>query len=147
MLVSIVYIFKIYAVLLHGRSELAEERVCYNNLVQRAQCCPHRHLSNVDYLMARTSCLVCFNSTVNGHSKKKKPWKIGAVRVNRRMGKKFAQILEKVAQTVAKAKNDKISKSKLDLKVQNIYMKSFLTLKIPKTNNIFTQKITQAFKK
>ncbi len=63
------------------------------------------------------------------------------------MGKKFAQILEKVAQTVAKAKNNKISKSKLDLKVQNIYMKSFLTLKIPKTNNIFTQKITQAFKK
>jgi hypothetical protein len=29
--------------------------------------------------------------------------------LTRRMGKKFAQILEKVAQTVAKAKNDKIS--------------------------------------
>jgi hypothetical protein len=30
-------------------------------------------------------------------------------RVTRRMRKKFAKILEKVAQTVAKAKNDKIS--------------------------------------
>ncbi len=32
---------------------------------------------------------------------------------------KFAQILEKVAQTVAKAKNVKISPSKLNLNVQN----------------------------
>ncbi len=64
-----------------------------------------------------------------------------------RMENKFAQILEKVAQTVAKAKNYKISKSKLDLKVQNVYMKSFFTLKIPTTNNIFTQKITQALTK
>jgi hypothetical protein len=27
--------------------------------------------------MAHTACLVCFISTVNGYSKKKKPWKTG----------------------------------------------------------------------
>jgi hypothetical protein len=32
----------------------------------------HRHLSNIDCLKARTACLVCFISTVNGHSKKDK---------------------------------------------------------------------------
>jgi hypothetical protein len=31
----------------------------------------HRHLSNIDCLTARTTCLVCLISTVNGHSKKK----------------------------------------------------------------------------
>jgi hypothetical protein len=47
--------------------------------------CPrfsHRHLINIDCLMARTACLVCFISTVNGCSKKKKkkklPWKTAA---------------------------------------------------------------------
>jgi len=30
----------------------------------------HRRLSNIDCLMARTACLVCFSSTVNGRSKK-----------------------------------------------------------------------------
>ncbi len=35
----------------------------------------HRHLSNIDCLMARSACLVCFISTVNGCSKKKKPIK------------------------------------------------------------------------
>jgi len=30
----------------------------------------HRHLRITDCLMARTACLVCFISTVNGHSKK-----------------------------------------------------------------------------
>jgi len=30
----------------------------------------HRHLSNIDCLKARTACLVCFISTVNGRSKK-----------------------------------------------------------------------------
>jgi hypothetical protein len=30
----------------------------------------HRHQSNIDCLMARTACLVCFISTVNGRSKK-----------------------------------------------------------------------------
>jgi len=29
-----------------------------------------RHLSNIDCLMAHTTCLVCFISTVNGSSKK-----------------------------------------------------------------------------
>ncbi len=40
----------------------------------------HRHLSNVDCLMAHTTFLVCFNSTVNSCSKKikKKPIKTGA---------------------------------------------------------------------
>ncbi len=32
----------------------------------------HRHLSNIDCLMARTACLVCFISTVNGRSKKER---------------------------------------------------------------------------
>jgi len=32
----------------------------------------HRHLRNIDCLMARTACLVCFISTVNGHSKRKR---------------------------------------------------------------------------
>ncbi len=41
-------------------------------------CCGNRHLSITDCLTARTACLVCFTSTVNGHSKKKKPWKTGA---------------------------------------------------------------------
>jgi hypothetical protein len=38
-----------------------------------------RHLSNIDCLKVHTACLVCFISTVNGNSKKKKkkPWKIG----------------------------------------------------------------------
>jgi hypothetical protein len=31
----------------------------------------HRHLSNKDCLMVHTACLVCFNSTVNGRSKKR----------------------------------------------------------------------------
>jgi hypothetical protein len=32
----------------------------------------HRHLSNIDCLTADTACLVCFISTVHGHSKKKR---------------------------------------------------------------------------
>ncbi len=35
-------------------------------------CVFHRHLSNIDCLKARTTCLVCFISTVNGHRKKEK---------------------------------------------------------------------------
>jgi hypothetical protein len=31
----------------------------------------HRYLRNIECLMAHTACLVCFISTVNGHSKKK----------------------------------------------------------------------------
>jgi len=37
----------------------------------------HRHLSNIDCLMAHSTCLVCFISTVNFRCKKK-PWKTGA---------------------------------------------------------------------
>jgi len=37
----------------------------------------HRHLSNIDCLTLHTACLVRFISTVNCHSKKKKPWKTG----------------------------------------------------------------------
>ncbi len=33
---------------------------------------PHRHLSNIDCMKARTACLVCFINTVNGHHKKRK---------------------------------------------------------------------------
>ncbi len=32
----------------------------------------HRHIRNIDCLMARSACLVCFISTVNCHSKKRK---------------------------------------------------------------------------
>jgi hypothetical protein len=32
----------------------------------------HRHLSNIGCLKAHTACLVCFISTVNGHSEKRK---------------------------------------------------------------------------
>ena len=32
----------------------------------------HRHLSNRDCLLMHTACLVCFISTVNGRSKKRK---------------------------------------------------------------------------
>jgi hypothetical protein len=31
----------------------------------------YRHITNIDCLTAHTACLVCFNSAVNGHSKKK----------------------------------------------------------------------------
>ncbi len=43
-------------------------------------CFGHRHLRNIDCLMAHTTCLVCFINTVNGRSQKKKkklPWKTG----------------------------------------------------------------------
>ena len=40
----------------------------------------HRHLSNIDCLKARTACLLCFISTVNGRNKKKKPIKTGTSR-------------------------------------------------------------------
>jgi len=32
----------------------------------------HRHLRNIDCLTARTACLVCFISTVNSRSKRKR---------------------------------------------------------------------------
>jgi hypothetical protein len=41
---------------------------------------------------------------------------------------KFTQILDKVAKTVAKQKNAKTSSWRLNLKVQNIYIKPFSTL-------------------
>ncbi len=44
----------------------------------RWQCFEHRHISNIDCLAAHTACLVCFISTVNGRSEKKKPIKTGA---------------------------------------------------------------------
>jgi hypothetical protein len=56
---------------------------------------------------------------------------IALPRVTRRLGGN-AQILKKVAQTVAKPKNAKIFSSKLNLKVQNNFiLNPFLTLKIP----------------
>jgi hypothetical protein len=32
----------------------------------------HRHQSNIDFLMVGTACLVCFSSSVNGRSKRKR---------------------------------------------------------------------------
>ncbi len=46
--------------------------------------------------------------------------------VTRRLGKFFAQMLEKVAKTVENPKNAKISSSKLNVKVQNIYINPLL---------------------
>jgi hypothetical protein len=57
---------------------VAAQDSCFPALVSNTCYSIHRHLSNIDCLMARTACLVCFISTVNGRSKKKKPWKIGA---------------------------------------------------------------------
>ena len=39
----------------------------------------HRHLSNKDCLTARSACLVCFISTVNGRSKKRSLLKLALV--------------------------------------------------------------------
>jgi hypothetical protein len=36
------------------------------------KCTDHRHLRNIDCLMACTACLVCFSSSVNGRSKRKR---------------------------------------------------------------------------
>jgi hypothetical protein len=41
---------------------------------------------------------------------------------DQKIGIEFAQILDKVAKTVAKSENAKISSSKLNLDVQNIYI-------------------------
>jgi hypothetical protein len=46
-------------------------------------------------------------------------------RVTRRLGKNFAQILEKVAKTVTKPKKAKMSSSKHNVKVHNINIKPF----------------------
>ncbi len=45
---------------------------------------------------------------------------------DQKIGKTFAQIKEKVAKTVGKPKNAKSSSSKLNLTVQNIYIKPLL---------------------
>ncbi len=45
---------------------------------------------------------------------------------DQKIGKKFTQILEKVAKTVAKQKNAEMYTSKLNLEVQNIYIKPLL---------------------
>ncbi len=39
--------------------------------VPPAKACSHRHLRNIDRLMANTTCLVCLISTVSGRSNKK----------------------------------------------------------------------------
>jgi hypothetical protein len=56
-------------------------------------------------------------------------------------------ILDKVAETVAKPKNAKISSSKLNVKVQNICIKPLLNSLNASTNYISTKNITLAFKK
>ena len=49
---------------------IAQLKRIYSNDKKMAKL--HRHLSNIDCLKARTACLVCFISTVNGHCKKRK---------------------------------------------------------------------------
>jgi hypothetical protein len=43
---------------------------------------------------------------------------------DQKIGKKIAQILEKVAKTIAKLKNAKVFSSKLNWKVQNVFINS-----------------------
>jgi hypothetical protein len=50
------------------------KNTCFTTLHETST---HRHLSNIDCLTAHTACLVCFISTVNGCSKKKKLIKTG----------------------------------------------------------------------
>jgi hypothetical protein len=50
-------------------SDGSKESACLGYLGITKQ--DHRHLSNIDCLMACTACLICFIRTVNGHSKKK----------------------------------------------------------------------------
>jgi hypothetical protein len=56
------------------------------------------------------------------------------------IGIKFAQNLDKVAKTVAKPENAKMSSSKLNLNVQQSTFNPFCTLKITPTNHIWPQK-------
>ncbi len=57
----------------------AERKTCYSALFTNlvgwhagAVSLPHRHLRNIDCLTAHTACLVCFITTVNGCSKRKR---------------------------------------------------------------------------
>jgi hypothetical protein len=68
-------------------------------------------------------------------------------RVTRRLGKKFTQILEKVAKTVNKPKNAKISSSKLNLKVQNKNIKLLLNSSNTYNKSYFPKILAGAFKK
>ncbi len=40
-------------------------------MANMSKYCDHRHLSNIDCLMAHPACLVCLISTVNDRTKKK----------------------------------------------------------------------------
>jgi hypothetical protein len=60
--------------------------------------------------------------------------------VIRRLGK-IVQILEKVAKTIAKPKNTKISSPKINLKVQNIYIELLLNSKNTYNKPYFPKKI------
>jgi hypothetical protein len=46
------------------------------NCPNKKKCAIHRHLRNIDWLMACTSCLVCLISTVSGSSKKRRKLKM-----------------------------------------------------------------------
>ncbi len=59
----------------HGSSPAPTVSTGTENMAQMIILCTwsaHRHLSNIDCLLARTACLVCFICAVNGHTKKKK---------------------------------------------------------------------------
>jgi hypothetical protein len=53
------------------------------------------------------------------------PEKVAGDQGDQKIGGNFAQIMDKVAKIVAKPKNAKTSSSRLNLKVQNIYIKPF----------------------
>jgi hypothetical protein len=56
---------------------------------------------------------------------------------DQKIGKKFTQILEKVAKTVAKQTNAEMSTSKLNLEVQNIYIKPLSNPLITRNKSCF----------
>ncbi len=66
----------------HLKFKITMGRVSWRRLAQHKAIYfmirrPHRHLSNIDFLMACTTRFVCFIRTVNGRSKRgKMPWKM-----------------------------------------------------------------------
>jgi len=66
---------------------------------------------------------------------------------DQKISNKIAQIMEKEAQTVAKPKNIKISSSKVNMKVPNIFIKPLLNSQNTNNKSKFLQKIAWAFKK
>jgi hypothetical protein len=72
-------------------------------------------------------------------------WALG--QGDQKIGKKIAQILGKVAKTIAKLKNAKVFSSKLNWKVQNVFINPLLNSLNTCNKRYFYQKKSWAFKK